>query len=168
MLSTFGAESQAVVVTPEVVAAPLAPGVVERQAVAVRRVEVPPRLGLHVQPAAVARLPGRHRLVAVAGPVQASRGDRGGRRGDRRRPRRLGGRSTALGGRDGVAGGVAVVLPLEVVGVALAAAVDERATLRDHRVPVVAQVVAETRPRVLRQATQVCGRWKNEKLSILL
>ena len=132
----------------EVVPVAVAAVEVERQTVAVLRVEVPSRYHAAVLVVAwcmvgVARPSGRHRLVAVSRAVAASPIAAAASRAVRR-------------GHRPPAGGVAVVLRGEVVLVAAAAAVHQRTTLGHRRVPVEPQVVVEARACLLRQQTRVC------------
>ena len=129
-----------VVVAVEVVSVGVTAAVVESQTVAVGLVEVPSRFRSHVTCRVLETGPtSRHGFVAVSGPV-APHWDGGSGPG-------------GSSGRPLTTGSVADILGGEVVGVTLAATIDEGPAFGDRRVPVVVKVFPETRTRVLRQRT---------------
>jgi len=137
---TFEAESDAVVVAVEIVSVAVAAVEVECQTVAVFRVEVPARRHAVAVAVGVACGPGRHGLVAVAGPVAPS---------SVASPRAVRRRHCTSASR------VAVVLSSEVVTVAATTAVHQRSTLGHFGVPVEPQVLVEARAGFFRQETSI-------------
>jgi len=148
---TFEAESDAIVVAVEVVSVAVAAVKVEREAVAVLGVEVPSRRHVTAGRVVIARRPGRHRLVTVAGPVA---------------PPPVAAPPTAVRrAHCSSARCIAIVLSSEVVSVASTAAVHQRSTLGHIYVPVESQVLVETRAGFLGQQAGVCQHGTTHELA---